>query len=80
MRYVHGVTRPMLAVSAADDPMIPEASLHATVRQASDKVLFEISPGGGHVGFVSGQPWSPKFWAQLRVVEFLSSALPVMAL
>ena len=67
------VSVPTLIVNAHDDPLVP-ASLIPGPRDVSDKVTLEITDGGGHLGFVAGRwPWSPNFWLDARVPEFLAS-------
>jgi predicted alpha/beta-fold hydrolase len=70
-----GVRRPLLALSAADDPMIPAASLPIEGARANPLVRLEVHPTGGHVGFVSGMPWRLEFFAEARAAAFLSEAL-----
>jgi len=43
-------------------------------------VRTEHTEAGGHVGFVSGPPWRPVFWAERRAAQFLAEHLrPVAA-
>jgi len=66
------VAVPTLIVNAHNDPFVP-AHLIPHPGDVSDKVTLEVTRGGGHVGFVSGWwPWSPRFWLDTRVPEFLS--------
>jgi predicted alpha/beta-fold hydrolase len=67
------VAVPTLILNANNDPLVPRRLIpHA--RDVSDKVTLEITAGGGHLGFVSGRwPWSPRFWLDTRITEFLSS-------
>ncbi|HUL60180.1 MAG TPA: alpha/beta fold hydrolase [Anaeromyxobacteraceae bacterium] len=73
-RYLAGVRRPLLAIAAEDDPMVPRASLPVDAARANPAVTLEITPAGGHVAFVSGWPLWPSYWADRRAVEFLASA------
>ncbi|MEI8375591.1 MAG: alpha/beta fold hydrolase [Planctomycetota bacterium] len=67
------VAVPTLVVNARNDPLVP-AHLIPHQRDVSGKVTLEITDGGGHLGFVCGRwPWSPQFWLDTRVPEFLSS-------
>jgi len=67
------VAIPTLIVNAHNDPLVP-AQLIPRPCDVSDKVTMEITDGGGHLGFVSGcLPWSPRFWLDTRVPDFLSS-------
>jgi uncharacterized protein len=69
------VAVPTLVLNANDDPLVP-AYLIPGPCDVSDNVTLEITEGGGHLGFVSGRwPWSPKFWLDSRIPEFLSSFL-----
>jgi predicted alpha/beta-fold hydrolase len=35
-------------------------------------VTFEVTPWGGHTGFVSGAwPWRPRYWAEELTVDWL---------
>jgi len=70
-RYVAGVRRPLLAISALDDPLVPGDSLPVEAARANPCVTLVTTPLGGHVGFVSGGPLRPGYWAEARAVEFL---------
>ena len=67
------VAVPTLIVNAHNDPLVP-THLFPRMCDVSDKVTLELTDGGGHLGFVSGRwPWSPQFWLDTRVPEFLAS-------
>jgi predicted alpha/beta-fold hydrolase len=70
-RFVAGVRRPLLAISALDDPLVPGSSLPLQAARANPNVTLVTTPRGGHVGFVSGWPLRPGYWAEERAVEFL---------
>jgi predicted alpha/beta-fold hydrolase len=70
-----GVRRPLLAISAEDDPIVPRAALPLAQAARSGHVELEVHPVGGHVGFVSGWPWRFRFFAQERAAAFLARAL-----
>jgi hypothetical protein len=39
-----------------------------------EHLTFEVSNGGGHVGFIYGNnPFKPKYWLEQRVPDFFSS-------
>ena len=69
-QFVGRVRVPLLLLSAEDDPFIPAETLPRTVQNA--QVTQEIWPHGGHLGFVEGPPWRPRFYAERRAVEFLA--------
>jgi predicted alpha/beta-fold hydrolase len=70
-RYLAGVRRPLLALAAADDPMVPAESLPREAAAANPRVVLEVTRAGGHVAFVGGLPFRPSYWADLRAVHFL---------
>jgi predicted alpha/beta-fold hydrolase len=65
------ITRPTLVLAAQDDPMIPVASLTHWPLPASGLVVREITPTGGHVGFVAPSLAPGSFWAGERALDFL---------
>ncbi|MCS3454822.1 putative alpha/beta-fold hydrolase [Aeromonas sp. BIGb0405] len=61
---------PTLILHAADDPFMT----HEVIPQAehlSPSVQYELSQQGGHVGFVYGSPWRPRFWLEERISQWL---------
>lgn len=67
------VARPTLVLSAADDPMIPVASVEQWTTSRS--VHLEVLPTGGHVGFVARSSAPGHFWAPERALDFLESEI-----
>lgn len=72
-RFVAGVRRPLLAVAALDDPMVPADALPVEGARANPQVELVATPAGGHVGFVSGAPFRPSFWAEARAAAFAAA-------
>jgi len=70
-----GVRRPLLALAAADDPIVPFASLPVATAAANPAVRLEVYAAGGHVAFVSGVPWRLEFFAEREAARFLADAL-----
>jgi predicted alpha/beta-fold hydrolase len=70
--FVDRVRVPLLLLSAADDPFIPAECIP---RSENPSVTSEISPKGGHLGFVEGPPWRPRFYAERRAIGFLAAHL-----
>ncbi len=67
------IKQPCLFIHSTDDPflchqqVLPEETLPKHLR-------FEVSKGGGHVGYIYGKnPFKPKFWLEKRVPDFLSN-------
>jgi predicted alpha/beta-fold hydrolase len=74
-RLLDRVRRPLLAIAAGDDPIVPAASLPREAARANPQVTLEVAPGGGHGGFVAGRPWRPRYWAEERAADFLARAV-----
>jgi predicted alpha/beta-fold hydrolase len=72
--YVARVRVPLLLLSAQDDPFIPPECVPGTDNRF---VEVELSPRGGHLGFVEGPIWQPRFYAERRAVDFLANRLGV---
>jgi len=64
------IRRPVLCISAEDDPMIPVETLPAAVPGPWVQLLRTAR--GGHVGFLAGSLFRPRFWAEAQAVEFLA--------
>lgn len=47
------------------EAVIPQAE------QLSPMVRYELSRQGGHVGFLHGTPWRPRFWLEERISQWL---------
>jgi len=70
--FVERICVPLLLLSAADDPFIPADCIPKVTNPA---VTLEVSSQGGHLGFVEGPPWAPRFYAERRAAEFLARHL-----
>jgi hypothetical protein len=70
-----GVRRPLLALSAHDDPFVPGASLPLSLAAENPLVTLAVTSAGGHLAFVSGPPWAPERWAERSAVAFLRESL-----
>ena len=78
IRFLHAIRRSTLLLSAYDDPFLPAAVLDevAAMAQANPCLVAEFHPRGGHVGFIGGRwPWSPRYYAEDRVLGFLRNAI-----
>lgn len=72
------IRTPVLIIHALDDPfMTPEVV--PTPDAVSGCVTLEITPSGGHVGFVSGPPWRPQYWLEERIPQYLAGAFATEA-
>ncbi len=69
--FVRNIKTPTLMVHAKDDPfmtdqVIPDAS------SIPECIHYEVSNHGGHVGFVYGYPWAPRYWLEERLPAWFS--------
>jgi uncharacterized protein len=69
-QFLGTITKPTLILHAQDDPfmspeVIPESS------ELSEHVRLEISPHGGHVGFVTRGILKPENWLEPRIHQWL---------
>jgi hypothetical protein len=69
------VRRPLLAISAEDDPFVPGATLPIVRFSENPYLVLRLSPQRGHVGFVNGPPWAQRRWAEEQAVAFVADHL-----
>lgn len=74
LRFLPHIRHPLLIIHANDDPFtctscIPEIGTY------SKPVIHELSPHGGHVGFVSSRNGKPYFWLSQRILEFFGAKM-----
>ena len=72
-RVLHEVTVPTLMLQSADDPLLG-AKCMPVPEAVSSTIEIETTERGGHVGFVYGTPWKPKFYIEERAMLFLEKA------
>jgi predicted alpha/beta-fold hydrolase len=59
-------------LQAADDPFLPPGALPRE-HDLSPSVTLELSPHGGHVGFITGNmPFAPCYWLEHRILQQLA--------
>lgn len=73
--YLARIRVPTLLLHAADDPFLPARAFpHAEVA-ANPYLSAVLTRRGGHVGFISGPPWKPRFWAEQTAADWLHGEL-----
>ncbi len=73
--YLPRIQTPTLIVQARDDPFLTEEVL-PSASELGPGVTLEISEAGGHVGYITGSnPFSPVYWLEERIPDFLASRL-----
>jgi len=77
LRLLHRIRTRTLLLSARDDPFHPAEVLDEvmTIAAMNPCLELEFHERGGHVGFVEGPPWRPRYYLEWRVLDFLSRAL-----
>lgn len=66
LQFLHKIQTPTLFIHAQDDPFLTDKVI-PELHQMSEKIRFELSQFGGHVGFVYGSLLRPKFWLEERI-------------
>ena len=71
-RYADRIATPTLCLSAEDDPFQPRSAVYELREIASPAVELQVTPHGGHVGFVAGHhPRRADYWAERHAFEWL---------
>lgn len=73
--FLQAVRVPTLVVHSLDDPFLPREAVPRKALEANPWLVPLLTRRGGHVGFVRGWPWAPRFWAEEEVARFLEAAL-----
>jgi hypothetical protein len=73
--FLSRIRIPTLLVHADDDPFLPPDALPLDAIAANPWLHTAFTRRGGHVGFIGGSPWKPRFWAEEEVARFLVDAL-----
>lgn len=72
MPFLAHIQVPTLVLHAGDDPFMTAEVIPPT-ELLSDKVVYELQPFGGHVGFINGGlPWRPRYYLEPRILYFLT--------
>lgn len=69
-QFLTAIKRPVLVIHAEDDPFMHPSIIPAENR-LSPAVHFELSPRGGHVGFIGGSALKPEYYLEKRIPQFL---------
>jgi predicted alpha/beta-fold hydrolase len=66
---------PTLVLHSRDDPFLPRSAIPEAALGANPAITAVVLERGGHVGFVEGPPWAPRFWAEEEAARFLAGEL-----
>jgi predicted alpha/beta-fold hydrolase len=74
INYLPLIQRPTLLMNAADDPFLPRSVLDDVrkIMKNNDFIHVEFTEKGGHVGWIEGSPWSPRYYMEERVINWLN--------
>jgi predicted alpha/beta-fold hydrolase len=75
IHFLDDVRVPTLLMSAWNDPFLPQSVLEdvRNIARRNQHLFVEFSLTGGHVGWVTGQPWAQEYYMENRVVEWLAT-------
>jgi predicted alpha/beta-fold hydrolase len=78
-QFLRQIRRPTLVIHAEDDPFMSPGVI-PTAAELSPWVHFELSPTGGHVGFIEGgSPRQPKYYLERRIPQFIQECNAVLS-
>ncbi len=73
--HAPAITRETVIISSLDDPFFPRGHVPEAELKKNPRIELVLTPGGGHVGFVSGSPLAPLYWAGELAAEVLARRL-----
>ena len=73
--FVGAIEVPTLVIHSLDDPFVPPAAVPRVALERNPAIDARISERGGHVGFITGPPWRPCFWAEREAARFVAGRL-----
>lgn len=66
--FLPRVKTPLLIIQAEDDPFHPPT---LSLDNLNKNTVVELTPHGGHVGFIAGEFWEkPQYWLEKRVPDY----------
>ncbi len=73
--YLAGIRVPTLLIHAGDDPIAPASGIPRGPVAENPCLSMAFTPRGGHVGWVEGTPWRPRFWAEETAAQWLGTTV-----
>ncbi len=71
-QFLKEIKTPTLIIHSSDDPFMTTDIL-PNENEVSKYITLEVSQYGGHVGFIEGTLFKPKFWLEKRVVNYFTA-------
>ncbi|MGH7457696.1 MAG: YheT family hydrolase [Longimicrobiaceae bacterium] len=78
-QFLPAIRLPTMLIHSADDPFLPPSAFPRSQVAENPWLTERFTPGGGHVGFISGPPWRPRFWAEQTAARFLAARFAASA-
>ena len=77
IHFLQNIQVPTLLYSAVNDPFLPPVVLERVrvLARSNEALTVDFTSKGGHVGWVSGQPWAPSYHMEGRVASWLEKHL-----
>ncbi|MBZ9613007.1 hydrolase [Rheinheimera maricola] len=72
--FLRHICIPTLIIHAKDDPFLSDDVIPKP-DELNPHIHYELTSGGGHVGFVYGSVLKPKFWLNQRIPQFIIEQL-----
>jgi hypothetical protein len=73
--FVAAIRVPALLIQAEDDPFLPADAIPLPAIRANPALELRLTRRGGHVGFIEGEPWAPRFWVERESAAHLAESL-----
>jgi predicted alpha/beta-fold hydrolase len=74
-QFLKNIKTNTLIIHAVDDPFMTPKIL-PNKSELSTSIKLEVYPNGGHVGFVAGSVFKPKYWLEERIVNYFRYTSP----
>lgn len=74
-QFLPAICRPTLLIRALDDPFFDPTDIPYEVIAENPHLYNGIVKRGGHVGFMEGSFWTPRFWAERQAARFIRTQL-----
>jgi predicted alpha/beta-fold hydrolase len=73
MPFIDRIRVPTLAFSALDDPFVPPEVMLEAARRCSlnPATVAELTPRGGHVGWIEGSVWPSFYYMEATIIDYL---------
>jgi len=69
-QFLKDINIPTLIIHSSDDPFM-NTNILPSNEELSSKITFELYKHGGHVGFIGGTIFKPRYWLDTRITEFI---------